>query len=151
MIVYRISNTQFSDDLSGTGAKLNGARWNSKGIPALYTAQYISLALLEMLVQVHFKDYAVELDLVHIHIPDNAHIQEITITKLKKNWIEDYEYTRFIGDEFIKSKEQLLLKVPSSVVNEENNYLINPLHPDFKRLKIAKKISFHPDKRFFNT
>lgn len=150
MIVYRISNSLYSSDLSGTGAKLNGARWNSKGIPMLYTTQFISLALLEMLVHTNFKDYAIDLDLVHIHFPDNIDIKEITLPKLKNNWIDDDDYSRFIGDEFIRSKQSLILKVPSAVVLEENNFLINPLHAEFKKIKISKTKSFRPDKRLFS-
>ncbi len=150
MIVYRISNKLFSTDLSGTGAKLNGARWNSKGIPMLYTTEHISLALLEMLVHTQFKDYAIELDLLHIHLPDNSEIKEVTFSKLKTGWIEDDDYSRFIGDEFIRSKQFLILKVPSAVVNEEHNFLINPNHPEFKKIKISKTKSFRPDKRLFS-
>src|SRR6187431_27969 len=147
MIVYRISNSLYSSDLSGTGAKLNGARWNSKGIPMLYTTEYISLALLEMLVHTQFTDYAIGLDLVYIQFPDNADIKEITLPKLKANWIEDDDYTKFMGDEFIKSKLHLILKVPSAVVQEEHNFIINPVHADFKKIKISKTKSFRPDKR----
>jgi len=150
MIVYRIANPLYSSDISGNGARLNGARWNSKGIPMLYTAVYISLAALEMLVHSSFKDYSIALDLVYIHFPENETIKEINSSKLKQNWINDPEYTRFICDEFIKSKQQLILKVPSAVVNEETNYLINPLHQDFKKIKVEKIKSFHTDKRFFS-
>ncbi len=150
MIVYRISNKLYSSDLSGTGAKLQGARWNSKGIPMLYTTEYISLALLEMLVHTQFRDYAIELDLLYIHLPDTSDIKEITLPKLKTNWIEDDDYSRFIGDEFIKSKQALILKVPSAVVQEEHNFLINPVHADFKKIKISKTKSFRPDKRLFS-
>ena len=54
-----------------------------------------------------------------------------------------------MGDEFIKQKQSLLLKVPSVVVTQEYNYLANPIHPDFKKIKIIKTISFWPDKRLF--
>jgi RES domain-containing protein len=150
MMVYRISNSMYSKDLSGTGAKLNGARWNSKGIPMLYTTEFISLALLEMLVHTQFRDYSMELDIVYIHFPDNIEVKEITLPKIKMSWIEDIEYTRFMGDEFIKAKQSLILKVPSAIVSEENNFLINPLHADFKKIKISKTKSFRPDKRLFS-
>ena len=86
MIVYRISNPAYSDDISGTGAKLNGARWNSKGIPMLYTSAHISLAVLEMLVNTQFKDYAIELDLIYIRIPDDFIPTEIKLAKIKTGW-----------------------------------------------------------------
>jgi RES domain-containing protein len=149
MIVYRISNKLYSDDLSGQGAKLNGARWNSKGIPMLYTGERISLSLLEMLVHAHFKDFSIELDLVYIQVPESLSHREITLPKLKTNWINDEEYTRFMGDAFIKSRKYLFMKVPSAVVTEESNYLVNPLHDEFKKVKITKTKAFRPDKRLF--
>jgi RES domain-containing protein len=150
MIVYRISNAAYKNDISGTGAKLNGARWNSKGTPMLYTAEHISLAVLEMLVNTNFKEYSIELDLMYIQLPASPVPAEIKLSKLKEHWKEDPSYTKFIGDEFIKQQQSLILKVPSAVINEEYNFLINPLHPDFKKIKISKTKSFWPDKRLFS-
>jgi RES domain-containing protein len=150
MIVYRISNTRYSDDISGTGAKLHGARWNSVGVSMLYAAEHISLAVLEMLVNTHFKDYSIALDLVYIQLPDAITTTEIKLVKLKDNWQQDVAYTRYIGDEFIKQNNAPLLKVPSAIIKEEHNFLVNPLHPDFKKIKIQKSISFWPDKRLFS-
>jgi len=149
MIVYRISNTAYSDDISGTGSKLTGARWNSKGIPVLYTSQHISLAVLEMLVNTNFKDYDIALDLMFINFPDQLSVASIELRRLKKDWQNDFEYTRYIGDEFFKQKEFLILKVPSAVIHDEYNYLANPLHADFKKIKITKTKSFWPDERLF--
>ncbi|MDB5203620.1 MAG: hypothetical protein JWQ27_3029 [Ferruginibacter sp.] len=149
MIIHRITNTAFSKDLSGTGAKMNGARWNSRGTAMLYAAEHISLAVLEMLVHTQFKDFSIELDLLHISVPDTALVKEISAAKMKKNWVEDYEYTRFIGDEFIRSQEALLLKVPSAVILEEANFLVNPSHVDFKKVKIQSIQAFRTDKRLF--
>jgi RES domain-containing protein len=149
MITYRISNAAYSNDISGTGAKLMGSRWNSKGVPLLYTSQYISLAVLEMLVNTHFKDYNIALELMYINLPDHLAVNHIEIKNLKQNWKNDPDYTRYIGDEFIINRESLILKVPSAVVNEEHNYLINPLHTDFKKIKIIKTKSFWPDERLF--
>ncbi|HMI77295.1 MAG TPA: RES family NAD+ phosphorylase [Ferruginibacter sp.] len=150
MIVYRISNSTHSDDLSGTGSKIMGSRWNSKGTPVLYTSQHISLSVLEMLVNTNFKDYAIALDLLYIRLPEQQAIKTIELSSLKDTWKDDPEYTRYIGDEFIKQKQSLILRVPSAVINEEYNYLANPLHADFKKIKIIKTKSFWPDERLFN-
>jgi RES domain-containing protein len=149
MTVYRISNSAYNNDISGTGAKLMGARWNSKGVPLLYTSQFISLSVLEMLVNTNFKDYAIALDLMYINLPDEQSITEIDLKHLKSNWRDDFEYTRYMGDEFIKQKESLILKVPSAVIQEEYNYLVNPLHDDFKKIKLIQTKSFWPDERLF--
>jgi RES domain-containing protein len=150
MIVYRISNSTYSDDISGTGAKIMGSRWNSKGTAVLYMSQHISLSVLEMLVNTHFKDYAIALDLLYIKLPDQQAIKTLEPSSLKNNWKEDIDYTRFIGDEFVKQNQSLLLRVPSAVIHEEYNYLANPLHTDFKKIKIVKTKSFWPDERLFN-
>ena len=150
MIVYRITNGIYKDDISGTGAKLNGSRWNTKGIPMLYTSTHISLAVLEMIVNTQFKDYSIELELLFIKLPEEESFKEIKLIKIKENWKEDFTYTKFIGDEFVKQNSSLLLKVPSAVIQEENNFLINPLHRDFKKVKIQKTKSFWPDKRLFS-
>jgi RES domain-containing protein len=150
MIAYRITNSLYSNDLSGTGAKLAGGRWNSKGVPLLYATEHISLAALEMLVHTHFKNFAIDLDLVSIQIPATAIPAEISVKKLKSNWVNDLAYTRFMGDEFIRDKQSLLLKVPSAVIHEEFNCLLNPLHVDFKKIKIIKTTSFKTDERLFS-
>jgi RES domain-containing protein len=150
MIVYRIANTAYSNDISGTGSKLLGGRWNSRGLPILYTSGHISLALLEMLVNTQFKDYAIPLDLLSIQFPDSIELAEVSFKKLKKDWVKDFEYTRFIGDEFLKDKQRLVLKIPSAVIHEEHNFLLNPSHPDFKKVKILDTRSFRTDVRLFS-
>lgn len=150
MMVYRICNALYSDDLSGTGAKLFGGRWNSKGVAMLYVSEHISLAVVEMLVHNQFKDFSIELSLLHISFPDSIEIKEIKHSKMKSDWKEDYGYTQFMGDQFIKSASNAILKIPSAVITEENNYLINPLHADFKKIKITEIITFSTDKRLFS-
>ena len=150
MIIYRISNSLHSDDISGTGAKIFGARWNTKGTPMLYTSGTISLALLELLVHSQFKRFSIELDLVTIQLPPSFKAAEISIKKVKEDWEKDHGYTQFIGDEFIRNKQDLVLKVPSAIVQEENNFLINPLHPDFKKVRIIETHSFKTDERLFS-
>lgn len=150
MIIYRICNALHSSDLSGTGAKLYGARWNTKGTPMLYTAEHISLAVLELLVHSQFKRFSIDLDLITMQLPASFKAAEISIKKVKNNWEKDAGYTQFIGDEFIRNKQDLVLKVPSAVIQQESNFLINPLHPDFKKIKIVETVSFKTDERLFS-
>ena len=149
MIVYRITNSLYKDDISGSGAKLRGARWNQPGSSMLYTAENISLSTLELLVHIGFEDIRHEYHLLNIFIPDNAVIKELDIQKLKPNWQEDEEYSSFIGTEFLRSNQSLLLKVPSAVIDEEHNYLLNPDHADFKKVKIRRAKPFTFDKRLY--
>ena len=150
MILHRICNSNFKDDISGNGARLFGSRWNSKGIPMLYTTEHISLAALEMLVHINYTEVPVSFHVLSVFIPDNTTIAALQYTKLKLTWRNDTGYSTFIGDEFIKSKESLCLKVPSAVVQEESNFLINPLHIDFKKARITAARQFQFDNRLFN-
>ena len=150
MKAFRITTAPFKDDISGEGAKQFGSRWNSKGNAVLYTAEHISLAVLEMLVHLQFKEVPADYWLLQLSIPDNATITDIDAGKLKNNWQDDIGYTQFIGNEFLQSLPTLLLKVPSAVIAEEYNVLANPLHPDFKKIKIGKSKAFRFDNRLFS-
>lgn len=149
MIVYRLATEQYVDDLTGTGAKLFGGRWNSIGIPALYATENISLALVEILVRTDKTLLPPDYMLLKLEIPDPLSIATIYKNKLKKNWKEDFEYTQFIGSSFISTGTELALKVPSAIVDEENNFVINPNHPNFKKVKVKSISKFQLDKRFF--
>lgn len=147
MIIYRLATARYSDDLSGTGAKILGGRWNVPGLPVLYTAENISLAVLEIIVNAdrHFIPPAYQL--LKLSIPDAVECTAITKDKLKKQWKDDFEYTQWMGSEFLKQNKNFVLKVPSAVVDEEHNYLFNPRHNDFKKLKIAAISNFQFDQR----
>lgn len=151
MIIYRLTNGDHKHDLSGTGSKLYGGRWNSVGLNAIYTTENISLAILEILV--HIKKYNRPLDyhLLSINIPDTIKPAFISKEKLKKNWKDDAAYTQFIGDEFLKEKQSLILKVPSVIIDQENNFIINPAHSDSSKIKIISTKLFEFDKRLYLT
>ena len=150
MTVFRICNPHYSEDMSGTGAKLYGGRWNSKGIAMLYASEHISLSVLEILVHIRFSDFAVNLNLLHLAFADTLSIKEVKSNKLKTDWINDFDYTRFMGDQFIQAGTHAILKVPSAVIKEEHNFIMNPLHADFKKIKITQTVSFSTDKRLFS-
>jgi RES domain-containing protein len=147
MIVYRITNEAYKNDISGNGAALYGSRWNSKGIHLLYTSQFISLSILESLVHLKRNEIPPTQYLLHIEFPDEKKITEISFNKMKKNWHRESEYTQWIGDQFMQNKEGLVLKVPSAIVPQENNFLLNPLHAEFKKVKIISSELLQLDKR----
>lgn len=150
MIVYRISKGRYKNDISGMGAKIYGSRWNNIGVAMLYTAEHISLAVLETLV--HLRDVEIPTDywLIKIQLPDDGKTSTIEPGKLKKRWQDDEGYTQFIGSEFIKNNESLILKVPSSIITEEHNFLINPLHKNFTKAKILDSKEFNFDHRLLS-
>ena len=148
MYVYRIERKKYLDDiLSGKGAALcSGNRWNSLHTPMVYTSQSRSLAVLEILARVN----AMELVpgdrlLVELEIPDHVRIEEITSVELPPNWniFPPGEQTQVLGDVFIRMAQAAVCKVPSSLLDGEFNYLINPLHPKSKHLKIIKTIELN--------
>ncbi len=148
MILYRFANKAYGSSLDGEGARLKGGRWNSKGVPVVYTSTTISLSLLELLIHSVSYDEINSHILVRIHIPDSLR-QPPAVLKLKSGWQNDTGYSQFIGTEFLTSRSSLLLKVPSAIIPEENNILINPLHPDMKKVKITAADPFHFDSRLF--
>ena len=149
MIVYRLTTTMYKEDLSGNGAKLFGGRWNTAGLPVLYTTENISLAVLEILVRADKYTIPSTYQLLKITLPDRSLPSIIQHSQLKTNWEDDIGYTQWIGNEFLKMTESLVLKVPSAIVPEENNFLLNPKHADFKKVKITDTSGFQFDKRLF--
>lgn len=147
MTVYRITNATYKDDITGYGAALYGSRWNSKGICLLYTSQFISLSILESLVHLRRKEIPSTQFLLHIEVPDGQEIAELSYKKIRKDWREEIEYTQWLGDQFIENKQSLIFKVPSAIVPQENNFLLNPLHTDFKKVKIMASELLELDKR----
>ena len=87
--------------------------------------------------------------LLKLELPDSLSNSIITKTKLKKEWKDDVGYTQFMGSELIKNAAAIALKVPSAIIDEENNIVLNPLHADFKKIKIKGISTFAFDKRFF--
>jgi len=149
--LYRICTTEHINDLSGTGARIYGGRWNHAGYPIVYSSGSRSLAALEFLVHVPMALAPDNLSIAEIIITDNIKRDSITSNELPSNW-RGYpapEQLTNIGTKWIKSKSSLLLDIPSALVDKEVNTLINPLHPDMKYVNLAKVEKFYFDSRFF--
>ena len=146
MIVFRIANEKYSSDLSGEGASLYGGRWNSVGLKVLYTSQYISLTILESMVHLRTDLIPSSQFLLSIEVPEKD-IITISTSKIKEGWANEPGYSQWIGDQFINGNQGLVLKVPSAIVPEECNFLINPLHRDFKKVKLNSTEPLRLDKR----
>ncbi len=150
MKLYRISTSEYVDDISGTGAKLYGGRWNFKGTPLLYCSENTSLAILEILV--HFDGLTVpqNLELLELEL-DKDQIQSFSISKFNRiRKLRDAEYKfKEAGQEWIYSSKSLAIKVPSIITTNEFNVLINPKHKNFTTLKKKKKKKLDLDERLF--
>lgn len=130
---------------SGEGARLYGSRWNSKGVSVVYTAEHRSLAMLEILVHLRKpKDY----ELYSVKF-DESLVQELGAQNLPRNW--DVEPptsdTQDLGDNWVMSASSAVLSVPSAVVPEERNYILNPRHPDFNLVQVAGSFPGYFDPR----
>lgn len=148
MIVYRINSCKFINDISGTGAARYGGRWNSKDIYVLYTSQSRALALLEAVVHLG-KIPDTGYCLATISVPDD--IETFPADMLPEGWQDNPppDYLKTIGDYFIKSKKHLALKIPSVIMMEEHNYLLNPAHSEFRNVKIIDTKPVKIDQRLF--
>ena len=149
MKVYRISKCKYIDDLSGTGSATFAGRWHSKGTHVLYTAATPSLALLESVA--HMAKVALDgYCMITLDIPTDT-IQEPEIQSMPDNWQQNPspDSLKVFGDLFILKNEGLELKLPSVIMPEDFNYLINPNHKDFKKVKVLSKRNLFIDGRLF--
>jgi RES domain-containing protein len=141
---WRIDRSIYRETaFTGEGAKLYGGRWNSQGVPVIYTAEHKSLAMLEVLVHLHKpRDY----DLYMVSF-DEALVQELAVHDLPQNWnVEPPPVdTQKVGDEWVARASSAVLSVPSAVVPEERNFILNPRHPDFEHIEISGWMPCHFD------
>lgn len=151
MIVYRLTREKYQNDLSGTGAYIAGGRWNSKGNAILYTSSSIALCLVEILVHINAEDIPNDLKIVSLEINDKMKFKEISKENLIEGWNSSPEinFTKEIGDQFLRENKFVGLKVPSAIVEDEYNFLFNPTHKEFKQLSIVQIKSFRLDNRLF--
>ncbi len=148
MILYRIAKCAYVNDLAGTGARLYGGRWNSVGKPMVYLASSRALAVLETLVHLSPTMFPNDFCLAEIKVPDGS-ILTLDISNLPPNWqdISAPMQLRQIGDTFLKQQQYLLMKVPSVIVPDDFNYLLNPLHADAAKVKVITQRGFSFDER----
>ena len=138
MYLYRVVRNKYLYDLSGAGSKLFGGRWNSPGIPALYTSASKSLAVLESLTNTPPAILQNDFSILIVEITGKVVAHEFHEKGLPKNW-KIYPAPinlAKLGDKWLLAQKKLLIKVPSVVIPSEFNYIINPLHKDMNKVKI---------------
>lgn len=150
--VWRIVNAKWATTpFDGQGAKTYGGRWNSVGTSVVYTSSSLSLATLELLVHLGVKTTPKSYISIPADIPDELIIEQVNQDNLPDNWKNDPPplAVAAIGDQWINSNKSAVLRVPSAVIDEEWNYLLNPEHSDFYKIKIGSARQFHFDSRLF--
>ena len=138
-------------DLSGTGAKLTGGRWNSIGTPLVYCATSIALATIETVLHLRAGGLPFNRFLVRIDVPDTVWAARIVLDPPPGGWdaVPAGMASRNAGDAWVASVASALLVVPSVSVPDESNVLINPVHPDTASLTATTLKRWQYDPRFF--
>jgi RES domain-containing protein len=132
----------------GEGARLLGGRWNSPGTRMIYASASPALAALEMLVHLNRALTLPAYVLIECQF-DDALLTEVDALQLPPDW-RSYPappQLQSIGDRWAKSGSSAVLRVPSAIVDKESNYLLNPAHADFARIKIHPAEPFVLDLR----
>lgn len=152
MEVYRLSRKKYALPLSGIGASFHGARWNSAGYDLIYSAENRSLAMAEVAVHLTFATLPLDFVMMTLNIPGEIMILTLDENKLLPDW-NTFPFpvsTQHTGDKFISDCIYCVLKVPSAVTKGDHNFLINPNHPDFKKITVKSMEDFPFDRRIFN-
>jgi RES domain-containing protein len=132
---------------TGEGAAENGGRWNSQGVPIVYTSATQALAALELYIHLN---PPVDFELVVIgFVFDEELVERIEPDALPKNWRAEPPtmLTKQLGDIWVKESRSAVLAVPSVIIPIERNYLFNPAHPGFKKVHIGEPEKFGFDPR----
>jgi len=150
MHTYRIGQTKYARDRVGSGVD---GRWNLAGQYVIYTGGSLALSCLEKLAHTTGTSlYAGDFSVTIFDIPNILKIKEITINeliKLNADWhkVINYPITQNVGSTWLQNQDTAVLKVPSAIIELEYNYLFNPAHPDFQRIKISAVNKFTFDSR----
>ncbi|WP_017258599.1 RES family NAD+ phosphorylase [Pedobacter arcticus] len=150
MLVYRITQTKFASLLFAPGF---AGRWNSENERMIYTAGSASLACLEVLA--HKSGSALnsgKFSMAMIEFPEDLVVEEIKLSGLQRlnaEWFKvlHYPITQKLGNKWLSETSSMILKVPSAIVDREYNYLLNPAHPDFSKIKVLDITAFNFDSR----
>jgi len=137
VFLWRISNHL---SLAGDGALRTPGRWHTRGRRIVYCAQSPASALLEILVhfEIDIQDLPVRYRLLKIEAPDDVQVESVSVDYLPTGWPETTEMTRALGDSWLTKGSAALLAVPSAIVPETFNVLLNPAHEDARRIVIVQ-------------
>jgi RES domain-containing protein len=150
--VFRVLRAAFAHaPFDGEGAYRYGGRWSTVGTRVAYASEHQSLAMLEYFVHLDPEDGPDDLVLATADVPDSVSRKRLEAGDLPTNWREIPAPPELaqIGDKFVKKTETCLLVVPSALAVHENNWLMNPLHPDFHQIKVHAVEALRYDPRMF--
>jgi RES domain-containing protein len=148
-LAWRLVHSNYlGSAFSGEGARLAGGRWNSEGFPVVYTAGSLSLAILEIIVHLEFKEALKLYKAIPVTLPESA-LEIIDPATLPPDWNDPIPHpsTQLTGNHWIRGQSSPALRVPSAIVPIESIILLNPAHPDFQSLEIGDPIHLPLDPR----
>ena len=150
--VYRILRKRYArNPFDGEGAYRYGGRWSSPGIRLAYASQHLSLAMIEYFVHLDRDDPPPDLVVAAADVPDDVSRVYVAPGKLPATWRQTPAPVELaaIGDRFTRRRREAILVVPSALAPDESNWLLNPDHPNFTRIRIHPPEPFAYDARFF--
>ena len=148
LILWRISRIEHSA-FDGEGSRHASGRWHHRGARIIYTSEHLSLAALEFFVNIGTATEGSVLAAASVEIPDDLTLERYRISDLPRSW-RAVPYPRDLQDlgmEWLTESASAILAVPSAVIPRENNYLLNPLHPDFVRIRVRRPERFSLDRK----
>jgi RES domain-containing protein len=152
MILHRLAQGKYAEDMSGEGSRLHGGRWTPKGMPVLHFAMSFGVAVLEILARQNYDNIIAPHSHAQVFVPDTASSERIDVSKLPPDWNASPHFDKLchLGRDWLLRKDALFLVVPSSVVDgHDYNCLVNVNHPEFKSVKLqAPSMLFTFDSRF---
>jgi RES domain-containing protein len=148
MFLWRISNHA---ELDGRGGLLASARWHTQGRAIVYLAASPAGALVEVLVNLELDAGRLpgSYTMLKAEAPDDIRIMRVELASLPENWAGDLSISRGRGDEWLAGRESALLEVPSAILPDTFNVLLNPHHEDAGRIQVLWQRAYPYDRRFF--
>jgi RES domain-containing protein len=146
---WRIVQERHGEDaFSGEGARLYGGRWNSPGVAVVYTAGSRAMAALEILVHLDSARLLRGFVLCEVKFDDGL-VADAEADAIPADWRVDPppRSTQALGDGWVREARSAVLRVPSVIIAEEHNFLLNPNHPDFGKVRVGKPVAFDFDPR----
>ena len=146
MLVYRITHKKWSQSLFASGLE---GRWNKEGYKVVYCAESIALAFLENMVRRQGIGFNDDFKIMFIEVPDSLTVAEIKTDDLDKGWrdVRDYTKCQEVGNRWYEEGKVPILKVPSAVLPQAYNYVINTLHTDYSKIELLQTTDLIPDER----
>ena len=155
MVGWRISKRRYANPpaaaFDGEGSRRRGGRWTPPGTRVAYASSSLALASLEYFVNLDPEDAPADLVSIRISIPDDVECEQVSTLSLPLFWrkVPFPQELWAVGERWLDSASSVCLLVPSAVVPEEFNLLINPLHSDFKNLQFGEPTEFNFDPRMW--